>query len=167
MNPENLTSGLPAGPFIGRESFRALIRQAVDEAARAGWREMVWCDASFADWPLGERAVVEALQAWALTGQRLTLLARRYDEVERGHPLFVSWRRQWAHQIECRGVPTVDALAMPSVLWSPQWALQRHDTLRSSGVCGPEPERRQRLREWVDSWLERSSPAFAASTLGL
>ena len=167
MNADETTGGLAAGPFIGRERFRTLVREALAEAGRAGWRELILCDADFADWPLGERAVVEALEAWARAGQRLTLLARCYDAVERHHPLFVNWRRQRAHQLECRGIPKADALAMPSVLWSPDWALQRHDVLRSSGVCGAEPQRRQRLRELLDGWLERSSPAFAATTLGL
>lgn len=159
---------LPAGPFIGRESFRTRVREGLSAAGRAGWRELILCDASFEDWPLGERAVVDALEAWARGGgQRLTLLARRYDGLERRHPLFVHWRRQRARLIECRGVPTADALAMPSVLWSPEWALERHEVLRSSGVCGDEAARRLRLRELLDGWLERSSPAFAASTLGL
>lgn len=158
---------LPAGPFIGRESFRARVREGLSAAGRAGWRELVLCDASFEDWPLGEHAVVDALEAWARGGQRLTLLARRYDELERRHPLFVRWRRQRAHLIECRGVPSADALAVPSVLWSPEWVLERHEVLRSSGVCGDEAARRLRLRELLDGWLERSSPAFAATTLGL
>ena len=167
MNTTDDDDALPAGPFIGRESFRTRVRAGLAAAGRAGWRELILCDASFEDWPLGERAVVDALKAWARGGQRLTLLARRYDELERRHPLFVHWRRQRAHLIECRGVPTADALAMPSVLWSPAWALQRHEVLRSSGVCGDEAARLLRLRELLDGWLERSSPAFAATTLGL
>lgn len=167
MSTNDGAGALPAGPFIGRESFRTRVREALAEAGRAGWRELILCDASFEDWPLGERAVVDALEAWARTGQRLTLLAQRYDAVERGHPLFVNWRRQRAHLIECRGVPSADALAMPSVLWSPEWVVHRHEVLRSSGVCGGEARRRLRLRELLDGWLERSSPAFAASTLGL
>ena len=167
MNTTDDDDALPAGPFIGRESFCTRVRAGLAAAGRAGWRELILCDASFEDWPLGERAVLDALEAWARGGQRLTLLARRYDELERRHPLFVQWRRQRAHLIECRGVPTADALAMPSVLWSPAWALQRHEVLRSSGVCGDEAARLLRLRELLDGWLERSSPAFAATTLGL
>ena len=160
--------GLPEGPFIGRESFRAAVRQALAEAARAGWRELIVCDASFFDWPLGERAVVQALDAWARgAGQRFTVLAQRYDAVERLHPLFVGWRRQWAHKIECRSVRVADPLELPSALWSPGWALQRLDALRSGGVSGAQPERVLHLRESLSAWLERSSPAFAATTLGL
>lgn len=158
---------LPQGAFIGRETFRAHVRQALAVAARAGWRELILCDASFQDWPLGEREVIDSLTAWALAGQRLTLLARRYDAVEREHPRFVNWRRQWAHKIECRGVPAAEELALPSALWSAAWTLQRHDVLRSGGVCGAEPERCVLLRENIDAWLERSNAAFPATVLGL
>ena len=168
MSNSETDLGLPEGPFIGRESFRAAVRQALAEAARAGWRELIVCDASFADWPLGERAVVQALDAWARgAGQRFTVLAQRYDAVERLHPLFVGWRRQWAHKIECRSVRVADPLELPSALWSPGWALQRLDALRSGGVSGAQPERVLHLRESLSAWLERSSPAFAATTLGL
>ena len=169
MNPTDPHPGLPQGPFIGRESFRAILRQALAEAAQDGWHELIVCDASFQDWPLGEREVVQALDTWARAGasQRFTMLAQRYDAVERLHPLFVGWRRQWAHKIECRGLRAADALAVPSVLWSPRWALQRLDVLRSSGVSGSQPDRVLRLRECLDSWMERSSPAFASTTLGL
>ncbi len=168
MSNSETDLGLPEGPFIGRESFRAAVRQALAEAARAGWRELIVCDASFFDWPLGERAVVQALDAWARgAGQRFTVLAQRYDAVERLHPLFVGWRRQWAHKIECRSVRVADPLELPSALWSPGWALQRLDALRSGGVSGAQPERVLHLRESLSAWLERSSPAFAATTLGL
>ena len=168
MSNSETSVDLPEGPFIGRESFRAAVRQALAEAARAGWRELIVCDASFFDWPLGERAVVQALDAWARgAGQRFTVLAQRYDAVERLHPLFVGWRRQWAHKIECRSVRVADPLELPSALWSPGWALQRLDALRSGGVSGAQPERVLHLRESLSAWLERSSPAFAATTLGL
>lgn len=158
---------LPAGSFAGRESFREHVRAALSEAARAGWREIVLSDAHFLDWPLGERAVVEDLTRWAMRGQRLTLLARRYDELQRAHPLFVRWRRQWDHRIDCRQVGASEDAEIPSLIWTPAWALQRLEPVRFAGVCGPEPERRQSLRLLLDEWLQRSTPGFPATTLGL
>jgi hypothetical protein len=38
---------------------------------------------------------------------------------------------------------------------------------RSHGYCGSEPERRVALRETLKEWLQKSSPAFPATTLGL
>lgn len=161
-------AGLAEGPFIGRDTFRELVRTALGEAVHRGWRELVLADADFADWPLGERAVIEALTAWVLSGgQRLTLLARRYDSVVRSQPRFVAWRRQWSHKIEARGLPGVDAQDVPSILWTPAWVLQRQDVLRSRGFAGSEPERRRLLRELLDGWLARSTTAFPADTLGL
>jgi hypothetical protein len=45
--------------------------------------------------------------------------------------------------------------------------MQRLDVERSNGVCGSEPERRLMLGETLQAWLQKSSPSFAASTLGL
>ena len=72
---------LPVGRFAGREEFQGLVRSALDCAAREGWPELILSDADFWDWPLGEGAVIEALNAWVRQGRRLTLLARTYDEV--------------------------------------------------------------------------------------
>lgn len=169
---ENESASLPpqlvAGTFTGREAFRARLRLAFAEAARAGWRELIVLDPDFADWPLGEPAVLACLTAWAQAGRRkLTVLASGYGQVERLHPLFVAWRRNWSHRIECRAVPSAAGLGLPSLLWSPAWALQRHELRLSSGACLNDPERRQLLRQLADGWLERSRPAFPADTLGL
>ena len=159
--------GLLQGRLEGRESFAAQVRQALACAAREGWREIVLSDASFADWPLGERAVAESLQAWSASGRRCVLLARRYDEVVPRHARFVAWRRTWSHIVEARGCPAADALEIPSAIWSPHWVLHRLDPERSTGWAGREPDRRLALRELLDEWLQKSSPAFPATTLGL
>nr|WP_174764499.1 hypothetical protein [Alicycliphilus denitrificans] len=159
---------LPGGRFEGREAFQQLVRDALACAAREGWSELMLCDASFHDWPLGERAAVESLQQWARTGRRLTLIAAGYDEVVRRHARFVQWRVRWDHIIVCRRAGAADPQDLPSSIWSPHWVLHRHDPLRCRGVTGTEPERRILLRESLLEWVERkSSPGFPASTLGL
>jgi hypothetical protein len=158
---------LPSKRFEGREEFRQLVRDAFACAARDGWREIVLSDASFEDWPLGERAVTESLQAWARTGRKMVLLARRFDGVLRQHPRFVQWRRQWTHIITASAVPSADALELPSALWSPQWVMERRDIERCNGYCGSEPARRVLLRESLNEWLQKSSSAFPSTTLGL
>ncbi|MBC5782419.1 hypothetical protein H8N03_05655 [Ramlibacter sp. USB13] len=165
-----MSEGAPALPdkrFEGREEFRQLVRDALAEAARAGWREIILSDASFEDWPLGERAVAESLQAWSATGRHLVLLAKRYDVVTRQHARFVRWRGAWSHIVSASACPAADPLDLPSAIWSPQWVLERRDALRSNGFCGSEPERRVALRESLDAWLQKSTPAFPATTLGL
>lgn len=159
---------LPSGRFASRETFIQLVRDALATAARDGWEEIVVSDAHFHDWPLGERAVVESLQAWARTGRRFTMLARSYDEVVRRHARFVRWRGTWDHIITCRRSASADPLDIPSVLWSPQWVMHRLDPERCVGVTGREPERRVLVRETLKEWLHgKSAPGFPASTLGL
>jgi hypothetical protein len=164
---DSASGGLPSRRFEGREDFRQLVRDALATAAREGWRELVLSDASFADWPLGERAVVESLQSWSKTGRQVTLLAKRYDDVVRMHPRFVQWRGKWSHIITAVACPSADLLDLPSAIMSPAWVLERRDIERSNGYCGSEPERRVALRESLAEWLRQATPAFPATTLGL
>ena len=170
MNEGSATGGhaeLPSRRFEGRNEFRQLVRDALATAARDGWREIILSDASFEDWPLGERAVAESLQDWSRTGRRMVLLARQYDHVLRQHARFVQWRVTWGHIITATACPGADPLDLPSAIWSPAWVLERRDILHSNGYCGSEPERRVALRESLAEWLLKSTPAFPASTLGL
>jgi hypothetical protein len=163
-----IASGLSDGPFSGRETFRQRVREALVAAQTQGWREMVMCDASFADWPLGERACVEALSQWVRGGARkLILLARGYDEVVRQHARFVAWRGPWSHKIECFVCASAATQDLPSALWTPTWALQRFDAVLHNGLSGAEAERRHLLREHLDHWLGQSTPGFPVTTLGL
>jgi len=153
--------------FSGRSEFQQRVREALVRAAQEGWREIILCDASFEDWPLGERAVAQSLQEWSTAGRRCTLLARSYDGLHERHPRFVAWRRTWSHLIEARGCAAADPLDLPSAIWSPGWVLQRIDPVRCIGISGSEPGRRIRLRESLNEWLGKSAPAFPATTLGL
>ena len=155
------------GAFAGPVDFAHALRAAFAQAAAQAWSEMVWSDAHFLDWPLGEAAVVRALDDWAHRGRRLTLLAQSYDELALRHPRFVQWRRRWDHLLTCRTCSRVAPTDFPSAIWTPEWALQRLDLVHITGVAGPEPWRRQRLRERLDELLRQSSPGFPASTLGL
>ncbi|RZJ14296.1 MAG: hypothetical protein EON50_06550 [Acidovorax sp.] len=163
-----LPPSLPSGRFSSREDFLQMVRDAFATAVRDGWQEIVISDANFHDWPLGERAVTDALQEWAHGSRRFTMLAGSYDDVIRRHARFVRWRGTWDHIITCRRSPSADPLDIPSVLWSPQWVMHRLDPERCVGVSGHEPERRVLLRETLNEWMRsKSSPGFPASTLGL
>ena len=165
--PNDETTGLPVGPFLGRDAMRDRLRQAILTAASERWREMIFCDADFEDWPLNERPVVEALGSWVRHAQGFVMLARRYDTVIRIHPLFTEWRKFWSHKMDCRQCAQADSHDLPSALWSPVWVLQRMDGVRGAGISGAEPERRTVLKESLDEWLRRSTPGFPATTLGL
>ena len=158
---------LPSGRFAGREAFAQMLRDAFACAAQQGWREIVISDATFEDWPLKERAVVESLRAWSTSGRRFVMLAGSYDLLLRQQPRFVTWRKTWGHIVEARLCRNIDAADFPSLFWSPAWAMRRLDLLRSAGVCSDLPERRVHIRETLDELLLGSSPGFPASTLGL
>jgi hypothetical protein len=161
------STGLPSGRFSGREAFSQLVRDALGSAARDGWPTIILSDATFEDWPLRERSVVESLHAWSTSGRRLIMLANRYDEVVRNHARFVSWRQTWGHIIDCRICRTAAPADFPSAIWSSAWFMHRLDPLHSGGVCGDEPERLVQLRELLDEHWRNSSPGFPSSTLGL
>jgi hypothetical protein len=158
---------LPSGRFEGREAFAQRVRDAFTLAAQQGWREFAISDATFEDWPLHERAVVESLQEWSRSGRRFTMIAARYDAVLRNQARFVTWRKRWDHIIECRVCRSVDPVDFPSVIWSPAWALRRLDLVRSTGVSSTSAERRQKIREELDELLSGSAPGFPSTTLGL
>ncbi len=158
---------LPQGRLNGRSVFTQAVRDALRAAARESWNELILCDANYADWPLGERAVVESLQAWARGGRRLHMLAMDYAGVARQHARFVKWRQTWDHIIECRVCRSSDALAFPSALWTPAWVMQRIDPERDVLVCDSAASRRVELRQMLDEWRRDSTPGFPASVLGL
>lgn len=158
---------LPEGRFNGRTEFGGLIRRAFLAAATQGWREIIICDADFEDWPLGERAVADALGSWCRTGRKLTMIARSYDAVTRKHPRFVTWRRTWSHIVECRGCASGASDKLPSAMWTPGWVFERIDLERSAGYSGHEATRRVALRECLNERLLKSVSAFPATTLGL
>lgn len=162
-SPEPLTQGR----FAGREAFAQLVRNAFVHAAREGWQEIILSDATFEDWPLRERSVVESLHAWSASGRHMILLATRYDEVMRHHARFVSWRKTWGHIIDCRVCRMAHPADFPSAIWSRAWFMHRLDPQHSLGACGHEQERSMHLREALEEKIRDSVPGFAASTLGL
>ncbi len=167
VNDDGHNQSAMRGTFAGPTAFAQLLRDALARAAREGWPAMVWCDADFENWPLGERAVTDSLQQWSRSGRSLLMLAHSYDIVIRYQPRFVTWRKTWDHIIECRLCKTIDASEMPSALWSPNWAMRRLDLVRSTGVADLEPARRVLLKEELDECRRQSSAGFSATTLGL
>jgi len=158
---------LPEGSFDGRHAFDAHLRSAFAAACQENWREFVWSDPDFSDWPLGERSVIDALQAWASAGRQLIMVAERFDVFEREHARFVHWRRMWGHIIDCRvchgpGMPQV-----PSAIWTPSWFLHRIDIEHVRGVCGRSAASRRAVRERIDECLRHAKSGFPISTLGL
>lgn len=166
-SPGTVPAALPEGRLVGRLAFADAVRAAATVAAQEGWASIVFADDDFHDWPLGERVVVDALNAWAQRGRHLRLLARDFGALRQQQPRFAQWRTTWAHLIEVHAVPQASPHEIPSVIWTPTWTLERLDPVRSSMVAEHSAERRVALRERLDDWWAKGRPAFAPTTLGL
>lgn len=153
--------------FDGPSAFAAQVRRVLAQAAGEGWPTLVFSDPDFADWPLGERAVIESLQAWASAGRQLQMVAGSFEWVQRQHPRFVTWRRLWDHIVECRVVAGPGAASVPSGLWTPACFVHRIDPLRSRGVAGVDAASRVALRHAINECFRQGRPGFAASVAGL
>ena len=152
----------------GRAAFQAAVRAALVGAAAEGWRELWLCDASFADWPLGERGVVESLTRWGGVQRHLTLLASQFDDVVRRHSRWVQWRRQWSHLVTCRIVEEIEPVNVPALLWSPgALTLRLLDPVRFRGVVSRDAADGLEAKEIFDAITQRSVLGFATTTLGL
>jgi hypothetical protein len=151
-----------------QREFEEALREAFAMIATQGCREVLISDTDFANWPLGERAVVDLLAQWSISHRKMTVLALHYDEVTRRHARWVQWRRQWAHIVDCRVVDEFDAKEVPTLLLAPGVVVVRlvaGDTVR--GSVSTDLGDIERARELVDAITQRSQEGFPASTLGL
>jgi hypothetical protein len=154
--------------ITSRGEFHSALRLAFAEAAEAGSHELWLCDSDFADWPLGERAVIEHLTTWAASSRRLTLMARTFDEVGRRHSRWVEWRRQWSHIVTCRTNDELEAGAFPTVFVATNTVSVRlADSVHHRGRASHEKADELRCKELLDAILQRSEEAFPATTTGL
>lgn len=169
MNEQGHTeAGAGEGLIESRSGFQAALRMAFQAAADQGCRE-IWCvDRNFADWPLGERGVVELLSRWAFGHRRLVLLAQHFDEFPRRHARWVQWRVQWAHVVICKQVREDDAAHMPCLLLATDLVSVRlHSTQHYRGRIDRSRAEWVRQRELIVALDQRGSDAFPATVLGL
>jgi hypothetical protein len=155
--------------FEGPAAFAQALSALLDEAAARGARRLCWCDADFSAWPLGRADWIARLTRWARAGgQELVVVAADYRAIERLHPRFVEWRRDWSHRVQCL-VPDESHTAGLPTLWvdTIDQALRVFDRDRWRGRAGGERIDRQRAREDFDAISQRASAGFSATTLGL
>jgi hypothetical protein len=158
----------PSTLITTRSEFHDALRAALAEAATRGAREIWLCDNDFSDWPLGERAVVDDLTRWAASSRKLTLIARRFDDVARRHPRWVAWRQNWSHIVSCRSNNELEEGGVPTVLLAEGTVTVRlSDTVHHRGRLSHDKVEAVRCREMIDAVLQRSEEAFPATTTGL
>jgi hypothetical protein len=154
-------------PIDSRSDFIAAARTLLMQAAADGVRE-IWCaDRDFADWPLNEPALIDALTRWASRGRRLVLLAQHFDAMPVRHPRFVTWRRLHDPNVDARSPLELEANEHPCAMAAGPLSLEVFDRDRWQGRVSHDPADAVVCRERLDVILQRSQPAFAASTLGL
>ena len=154
--------------FTTRGDFQAVWRDALVRIGQQGCRELWFSDPDYADWPLGERATIDALTAWAMSHRRLVLLAAQFDTLQRLHPRWVSWRRQWSHVVQCRQADEADVAAIPTMVLAPGLlTLRVRDTVNFHGRLSFGHADAVRDADDLDAFLQRSHEAFPATALGL
>ena len=161
-------STLRTGPFLQRAEFRAAVLSAIEHAAAVDAPEIVLVDDDFAEWPLGEKATVDAFGRWIASRKRLILFAHRWDDVARQHMRFAEWRKPWAHVVHGRADPEIEAGDTPSLLLVPGHCVVRVlDRAVCRGTLSTDPVDLAAARERVDALLQRAVDAFPVTTLGL
>ena len=155
-------------PIASRADFLQAVRDALGLAEQSGAREIVLVDRDFADWPLNEPLVIDALSRWIDSGRLLVVFAHSFDEMARRQLRFVEWRRQWAHVVQCRSDPELEAEQIPTLLLVPGHTCVRLvDRVRYRGTVSKRPVDLTEAREAVDALLQRSVEAFPVTPLGL
>lgn len=163
-----IDTGAPPPPIASRADFHRVLVQSFERAAEVGCREIWLCDVDYAEWPLGERVVVQALTRWAYAHRRLTLLACRFDEVPRRHARWVAWRRDWGHVVECLALPQVEPSQMPCFWFAPGLqAVRLVDPLRYRGFVDTATADLLLMHDRVRELAQRGVPDFPVTTLGL
>jgi hypothetical protein len=151
-------------PISWRSEFRAQIVNAMNQAADTGCAEL-W---DFADWPLNDPVLIDALVRWGFAHRKLTMLAHHFDEVVRRHPRWVQWRRQWAHIVECRELPELEPQRVPSLFLAPGLiSVKLVDSSHFRGLVTSDPADLIQVRESIEAVLQRSTPGFPAVVTGL
>ena len=158
----------PPDAIDSHAAHAAALRALVEEATRAGSSELWMCDRDFADWPLGERGFVAALEAWVNSRRRLTLLAADFGALALRAPRWHAWRRTWSHAVQCLQVHEELAGRVPSLLFVPGLAaLRLYDAERVRGRVHREPEELVACREACDALMQRAEESLPVTTLGL
>lgn len=163
-----------AGLHQGRGDCAALLRQALlglAPAAASPWGAVrtVWlADPDFADWPLDEPAVLDALAAWLRQGGRqLRMAGLHFDKVERRHPRLARWRRDWSHAVSVVRPIEGDLPAdLRGLLAAPLW-LQWLEAPEPRLRCSTDIRLARAADAVIADFLQRCEPAWPATTLGL
>jgi hypothetical protein len=156
-------------PLSSRGEFAAALRWALAEADARNARNLLWIDPDFEPWPLDDPALLEALTRWLQRPQRrLTMLAEHYELVPGAHARFTGWRRHWSHALDARLRGEEETGILPTlVLDDGPVCVELIDRAHWRGRCSFDARQAQHWREQTDVLIQRSTPGFPVSHLGL
>ncbi len=151
-----------------RSAFQEALRSALLSLRTLSCRQVFLSDLDFADWPLSDPEVIDALGQWAASHRSLTLLASHFDAFPRHHARWINWRQPWSHIVSCQVADEADVPQLLTQLFIPGQVVIRlveRSAFRGSVARG-EGDLAQ-AEEGLASILQRSQASFPATTLGL
>ena len=166
---ELLKQAVPAGPVASRADFQAAVRGFIGAAQAANVKQLWWVSPDYADWPLDEPTVLDALTHWARSpGAHLHWVGHDFERVRRAMPRLTRWRQNFSHMLSCRSPGEVPGPDLPTLLVADHAAVLRVlDLERVRGWVSHEAADVHRAHEQIDAISQRSTEAFPAVTLGL
>ena len=113
--------------------------------------------------------MIDALGAWLRRPlRRLVLLSGGYEALERAHPRFSEWRRDWTHAIDARTPTDVDASALPTLLVDDgPVVLELWEREPPTGRAATDAHAARAARLRIDAALQRSAAAWPLRPLGI
>ena len=161
-------AGLPPA-MDSRRDFITALHGSVQSAVAHGARRMLWADRDFAEWPLDDPALLERTSQWLRRPRRhLVLLAHNFDDMSRRCPRFVAWYRTWSHGVSALSPPRGDGAELPCLLLvEGTAAVHVADKERWRGRISLDLTEVKQWWDRTDALMQRSDPAFPATTLGL
>jgi hypothetical protein len=156
--------------------------QDIDGRAQAiaAWRDLIaalpdsaplrlWLvDVDFADWPLEDPALLQAMTQWIrLPGRRMVWIGADFESLQRRCPRLAAWRRDYAHGIEAYRPAEGERVDWPSWLLAERTAVVLEDRSHWRGRRVTLAAPLREMREAADALLQRCEPAWPATVLGL
>jgi hypothetical protein len=156
-------------PIDSRAGYRAALCWGFQTAIQRGARTITCVDPDFAEWPLDDPALLQALTAWLrLPQRRLVLLAADYRAMPRALPRFTAWRSHWVHAMAFWQAAAEMAADLPSLLLDDRGlSVRLIDAEHWRGSTSLDARTALPWRERTELLLQRAEAAFAVNTLGL
>lgn len=169
MNDRIASDPPPLSALRSQADFEAALHWGLQHALAARSRRLTWVDPDFTLWPLGDSALLAALEAWLrLPQRRLVLVAHDFTLIERRHPRFVTWRRNWAHAVEAWAPEEGVQLEMPRLMLDDaRLCVQMFDVVHWRGRLSLDERAVRQWRDEIDALLQRCGAAFPVHQLGL